>query len=66
MKAVIFIIMIVAMFCALGALVLGILSMASGKKLSDKYGNKLMQLRIFFQLLAIGLFVIFLILGWQA
>jgi hypothetical protein len=44
----------------LGTLLVGITAMGKGGAFNDKYGNKLMRLRVIFQGLAIACFV----LGW--
>jgi Hypoxia induced protein conserved region len=60
MRAFFFILMGVFAFATLGTLLVGITSMGKGGAFNDKYGNKLMRLRIIFQGLAIACFV----LGW--
>jgi branched-subunit amino acid permease len=42
-----------AMIAAVGALLLGIVSMAKGGEFNRKYGNKLMRARVGLQLLAV-------------
>jgi hypothetical protein len=50
-----------AMIAAVGALLLGVFSMAKGGEFNRKYGNKLMRLRIVLQGLAILLFIVFML-----
>ena len=50
-----------AMVAAVGALLLGVFSMAKGGEFNRKYGNKLMRLRIALQGLAILLFIVFML-----
>ena len=50
-----------AMIAAVGALLLGIVSMAKGGEFNRKYGNKLMRARVGLQGLAILLFIIFML-----
>lgn len=47
--------MLVAMLAALGALVLGLISMVKGGDFDKKYANKLMQARVILQALALFL-----------
>jgi hypothetical protein len=58
-----FILMGIAMAAVLGVLLLGILSMARGGEFNKKYGNKLMQARVFFQGLAIAFFILAILAG---
>ncbi len=53
MSPVLITIMIIAMVAVVGVLFLGIFSMAIGGKFNERYGNKLMRLRILIQLLAV-------------
>jgi xanthine/uracil permease len=50
-----------AMIAAIGALLLGVFSMAKGGEFNRRYGNKLMRLRIALQGLAILLFIVFML-----
>jgi hypothetical protein len=50
-----------ALIAAVGALLLGIVSMAKGGEFNRKYGNKLMRARVGLQGLAILLFIIFML-----
>jgi hypothetical protein len=50
-----------AMIAALGALLLGVVSMAKGGEFNRKYGNKLMRTRVALQGLAILLFIVFML-----
>jgi xanthine/uracil permease len=49
------------MVAALGALLLGVVSMAKGGEFNRKYGNKLMRARVALQGLAILLFILFML-----
>lgn len=53
-----FIAMLVAMFLALGSLLMGLISMARGGEFNRKYGNRLMQARVYMQGAALVLFVL--------
>lgn len=55
--------MIVAMFLALASLIVGIVSMAKGGEFNRKYGNKLMQLRVYMQGAALALFALAILSG---
>jgi xanthine/uracil permease len=50
-----------AMIAAVGALLLGVVSMAKGGEFNRKYGNKLMRARVALQGLAILLFIVFML-----
>lgn len=50
--------MVIAMAAVLGVMVIGIFSMAKGGEFNQRYGNKLMQARVYLQAAALGLFVI--------
>jgi len=60
MRAFFFILMGVFALLTLGTLLVGITAMGKGGEFNEKYGNKLMRLRVIFQGLAIACFV----LGW--
>lgn len=53
-----FIAMVIAMLLALGSLFVGIISMAKGGEFNRKYGNKLMQARVYMQGLALAIFAL--------
>ena len=53
-----FIAMLVAMFLALGSLFVGLISMVKGGEFNQKYGNKLMQVRVYMQGAALALFAL--------
>jgi hypothetical protein len=55
------VVIVAAMIAAVGALLLGLVSMAKGGEFNRKYGNKLMRLRIVLQGLAILLFIVFML-----
>ena len=52
------IIMIVFMVGALGVVIVGVIAMAVNGKLNKSHSNKLMRLRVFFQAIAVVIFVI--------
>ncbi len=54
-------VIVVAMVAALGALLMGVVTMAKGGQFNRKYGNTLMRARIAFQGLAILLFIVFML-----
>ena len=58
MSVVFFILMTIAMLAVLGALVIGVFGMARGGAFNKKYGNRLMRARVFLQALALGFFVL--------
>jgi nitrogen fixation-related uncharacterized protein len=53
-----FILMAVAMVLVLVSLVFGLVSMIKGGEFNKKYGNKLMQARVWMQGIALALFVL--------
>lgn len=57
----------VALFIALAAILVvlltGVVGMAAGGEFNRKYGNKLMRLRVLLQVLAVGLILLFFMLG---
>ena len=55
------IMMIVAMFATLGSLAVGLFVMVKGGEFNKKHGNRLMQLRVTLQ----GLALLFFILAWM-
>ena len=58
MKIIAVILMVSAMFITLAILVVGIFGMARGGPFNDKWSNKLMRARIFFQLIALAMFAL--------
>ena len=56
------VVIVAAMIAAVGALLLGVFSMAKGGEFNRKYGNKLMRARVALQGLAILLFIAFMLL----
>lgn len=52
------ILIVLALASVLGVLILGLVSMVRGCEVSQKYGNRLMQLRVGLQALAVVLIVI--------
>lgn len=59
----IFIALVAAMVAVLATLIIGIVGMTRGGEFNQKYGNKLMRLRIVLQGAALGLFALALMLG---
>ena len=55
------VVIVAAMIAAVGALLMGLLSMAKGGEFNRKYGNKLMRTRVALQGLAILLFIVFML-----
>ena len=53
-----FILMIIAMILVLASLAVGLFSMVKGGEFNQKYGNKLMRMRVTLQGIALGLFVL--------
>ena len=51
-------IMIIFMAGALGVVIIGVIAMAVNGKLNKNHSNKLMRLRVFFQAIAVIIFVI--------
>jgi hypothetical protein len=47
------VLIIIALLAVLGVLITGIVSMFKGGEFNRKYGNKLMQARVFMQLIAV-------------
>ncbi len=58
MSGVFFTFMILTMLAVLGALGIGLFSMAKGGAFARKYGNRLMQLRVFLQGAALAMFAL--------
>jgi hypothetical protein len=58
MSTTFFTLMILMMLAVLGALGLGLFSMAKGGAFARKYGNRLMRLRVFLQGAALALFAL--------
>jgi hypothetical protein len=58
MSTTFFILMTIAMMAVLGVLIIGVIGMAKGGEFNKKYGNKLMQARVFLQGTAIALFIL--------
>ena len=57
----------VALIIALAAIVLvlltGVVGMAAGGEFNRKYGNKLMQLRVLLQIVAVAMILLFFLFG---
>ena len=53
-----FILMIIAMFLTLASLIVGLVAMVKGGEFNEKYGNKLMRLRVTMQGIALALFAL--------
>jgi len=58
MSPVFFALMIIMMFAALGALIIGIFGMVKGGEFNKKYGNKLMRARVILQGAALAFFAL--------
>ncbi len=58
MSAISFTLMLLAMAAVLAVLVVGVFGMAKGGEFNRKYGNKLMQARVYLQAGALALFVL--------
>ncbi|MBC8157872.1 MAG: twin transmembrane helix small protein [Alphaproteobacteria bacterium] len=56
-------VIIVAVLATLAALVLGLFSMARGGAFNERYGNRLMRLRVLIQGLAIVMLVIAMLMS---
>ena len=56
------IVIVAAMIAAVGALLLGVFSMAKGGEFNKKYGNTLLRARVVLQGLAIVLFIVFMLI----
>lgn len=63
MNGVLFALMIVAMLLTAGVLLVGMLSFAVGGKFGEKHSNKLMRLRVLCQGIALGFFVLVMLLA---
>ncbi|MCH7630776.1 MAG: twin transmembrane helix small protein [Proteobacteria bacterium] len=57
------IVVLIALMVTLGILLTGVISMARGGEFNEKYGNKLMRMRIISQLTALILIAIFAFLS---
>ena len=60
---ILFILVIIAMVATLGALFLGMFSMARGGEFDHRNSNRFMRWRVILQGMAIGLFVLFVLLS---
>jgi hypothetical protein len=60
---ILFILVIVAMIATLGALFLGMFSMARGGEFDRRNSNRFMRWRVILQGTAIGLFILFVLLS---
>ncbi|WP_119461424.1 twin transmembrane helix small protein [Rhodospirillaceae bacterium SYSU D60014] len=60
---ILFILVIVAMIATLGALFLGMFSMARGGEFARRNSNRFMRWRVILQGTAIGLFILFVLLS---
>ncbi|MBM3599428.1 MAG: twin transmembrane helix small protein [Alphaproteobacteria bacterium] len=63
MNAFLVILLIIAMVLTIGALFGGLFFMAVGGELNRKYGNKLMQIRVIMQGIAIAIFALVMMLS---
>lgn len=55
------VLLFIAMFAALLAVALGVFSMVHGGSFNNRYGNKLMRYRLYFQAFAVLLFTLILL-----
>ncbi|WP_455373997.1 HIG1 domain-containing protein [Limibacillus halophilus] len=63
MQTFIFVLVGIALFVTLGVLMAGVVVMARGGAVNDKWGNKLMRARVISQGVTLGLLVLALLLG---
>jgi hypothetical protein len=63
MQTFIFVLVGIALFVTLGVLMAGVVVMARGGAVNDKWGNKLMRARVISQGMTLGLLVLALLLG---
>ena len=63
MNTTMMILVVIALLITLGVLFAGLFSMARGGPFNEKYGNKLMRLRVIMQGVAILLFLLALLIG---
>jgi len=63
MSGIFLILMVIAMIAVLGALGTGLYAMTRGGEFNAKYGNKLMQLRVALQAVALLLFGLAMLAG---
>lgn len=61
MSSIFIFLMILAMFAVVTSLVMGLVAMVKGGEFNKKHGNKLMQLRVTLQ----GLALLFFFLAWM-
>ncbi len=54
MPTIILVLAIICVVAVVASLVTGIVGMARGGEFNEKWGNKLMRSRVFFQVLAVG------------
>jgi len=62
MSHAVFVVLIFLLLATVGALFLGLFSMARGGEFNRKYGNKLMRFRVAFQAVAILLVLVLILL----
>src|SRR5262249_3566560 len=60
MRLFFFVLAVILMLATVGTLLIGVSSMGRGGEFNEKYGNKLMRLRVILQ----GLAIVCLMLGW--
>ncbi|QQP91629.1 twin transmembrane helix small protein [Skermanella mucosa] len=58
MSGILTFLLVVAMLAVLGALFVGLFAMVRGGEFNDKYGNRMMRLRVILQGVALVLFVL--------
>ncbi|UEM01319.1 twin transmembrane helix small protein [Skermanella rosea] len=61
MSGILTFLLVVAMLAVLGALFVGLFAMVRGGEFNDKYGNRMMRLRVILQGVALVLFVLVVI-----
>ena len=59
MATFVLILAIICMLLVVASLLTGIVGMAKGGAFNEKWGNKLMRSRVFFQVLAVGLLLLY-------
>ena len=63
MNAPMLVLVVIAMLLTLAVLFAGLFSMARGGAFNEKYGNRLMRLRVILQAVALLLFVLAMMIG---
>lgn len=63
MRSIFFTLMIIAMVAVLGSFLVGMYSMMKGGEFNEKYGNRLMRLRVLLQGVALAFFAAAILSG---